>query len=333
MSRAGTFLLRKRRWRCRLLLVLLPLILCQACALLDHQAAADADASAVPAQRFQFGDGGQAIFFSLDKYLTLEPAGEPETFIFVVSGSDCSSMQYFLPRYFRGLEGESGALRIYILHKRFIAAHSRSRSPTDCSRDFIRADHPSRWIADQTEFIVAQLASARRRGASPQRIVIAGISEGGDIVPILARTIPGVTHALIIANGGMNPLDAYRLQAEKHGLADARKTCAALEQVPADPDAPSSDMGGRSWRYWAELREIRHTENLAALTIPIWMVMGDADNAVPVESARHLRDQFLLLGKTNLTLRIYPGADHSLRAGKIDLLPDFWRGFDLMMRK
>ncbi|HJV02328.1 MAG TPA: prolyl oligopeptidase family serine peptidase [Burkholderiaceae bacterium] len=286
-------------------------------------------ASKVPAQQFQFGDGGRAIFFSLDKSISLEPAGKPETFVFVISGSGCTSMQYFLPRYFRGLEGESGPLRIFILQKRFIEERTWSRT-SGCSREFVKADHPSRWISDQTEFIHAQLDLAQRNHASPQRIAIVGISEGGDIVPVLAQAIPGVTHAVIIANGGMNPLDAYRLQAEKHGFAAA---LSALDDPPADPDAPMRAIGGRTWRYWAELRTLRHTENLLALSIPIWMAMGDADRAVPVESALYLRDQFALHGKTNLTLKVYPGADHGLQAGNFIYLLNFWHELDLKMRK
>lgn len=309
----------------------LSVALCLGCSFHGLPPAPD-PASTVPAQHFQFRDGGHAIFFTLDKSLSLEAASQPETFVFVIGGSDCTSMQYFLPQYFRGLEGESGPLRIFILQKRFIEERTWGRA-LGCSRDFVRADYPSRWISDQGEFIRAQLDLARRRRAAPQRIVVAGISEGGDIVPVLAREIPGVTHAVIIANGGMNPLDAYRLQAERHGFAAALAGLSALDHPPADPDAPTHTIGGRSWRYWAQLRDMRHTENLLALSIPIWMAMGDADQAVPVASALYLRDQFALHGKANLTLTVYPGADHSLQVRKYLFLTDFWRALDLMMKK
>ncbi|MGV8893862.1 MAG: prolyl oligopeptidase family serine peptidase [Burkholderiaceae bacterium] len=311
--------------------MLLLMVLCQGCGFSGMRPAVDS-ASLVPAQYFQFRDGGHAIFFALDKSLALEPATEPQTFIFVISGSDCTSFQYFLPRYFLGLEGESGPLRIFILQKRFIEARTWGRT-LGCSRDFIKADHPSRWIADQTEFIHTQLDLARQRGASPQRVVVAGISEGGDIVPVLAHAIPAVTHAVIIANGGMNPLDAYRLQAQRQGFSAALAALGALDTPPADPDARAHYIGGRTWRYWAELRDLRQTESLLALSIPIWMAMGDADQAVPVASAFYLRDQFALQGKTNLTLAVYPGADHSLRIKKYIFLTDFWRAFDLMLKK
>ncbi|MEO6351534.1 MAG: hypothetical protein ABIO19_14690, partial [Burkholderiaceae bacterium] len=64
-----------------------------------------------------------------------------------------------------------------------------------------------------------------------------------------------------------------------------------------------------------------------------WMAMGDADQAVPVASALYLRDQFALHRKANLTLMVYPGADHSLHIRKYFYLTSFWRDLDLMLRK
>ncbi len=220
-------------------------------------------------------------------------------------------------------------MRIYTLQKRFTEARTWGRF-WGCSKDFVKADHPSRWIADQTEFIKAQLQLARQDSALPKRIAIVGVSEGGDIVPVLAQRISGVTHAAIVANGGMNPLDAYRLQAHKRGFAVQLD---ALDHAPADPDDPAHAIAGRSWRYWFELKQLRHTENLLALPIPLTIAMGDADQAVPIESAWTIRDQFSQHGKSNLSLMVYPGADHSLQSKEHSFLSDFWHVFDLSMRK
>lgn len=265
--------------------------------------------------------------------MTLRPLAQVDTFLFVVSGSDCTSMQYFLPGYFRGLEGESGPLRIFILQKRFIEPRTWGRF-WGCSTDFIKADHPGRWIADQSEFIHAQLALARQASTLPKRVVIAGISEGGDIVPVLARRIPAVTHAAIIGNGGMDPIDAYRLQAKKRGFAAELKALEALDRTaPANPDSPVHYIAGRTWRYWSELRQLTHTADLLALSIPISIAMGDADQAVPVESAWYIRDKFFQYGKSNLNLVVYPDTDHALWNGKYSRLPDFWHAFDLSLEK
>ncbi len=293
-------------------------------------------AQVIAPQDFHFRDGGRAIYFSFDKSLetgvSVKPLMRVDTFLFVVSGSGCTSMQYFLPQYFRGLEGESGPLRIFVLQKRFIEARTWGRI-WGCGNDFIQADHPSRWIADQAEFINAQLIIAQRNATLPSRIVVVGISEGGDIVPLLAQRIPAVTHAVIIANGGMNPIDAYRLQAQKRGFAAALKALDALDRPPANPDSPAHYIAGRTWRYWWELRGLKHTDNLLALSIPISIAMGEADQAVPVESAWYIREQFFRHGKSNLNLMVYPEVGHSLENEKHAFLPDFWHTLDLSLEK
>ena len=254
-------------------------VACQACIGLSGSRPA-ASVERVPAQRFLFRDGGSALFYTLHKQLPSGPALPVETVLFFVSGSDCTSMQYFLPQYFRGLEGESGPIRIFVLQKRFIEARTWARDAA-CSSEFIKADHFSQWLADQTEFIAARLDEMRRE-APVRRIVIAGVSEGGEVVPALARNLPGVTHAVIISNGGMDPLDAYRLWLAGHAGSAASHALAALQTLappPSDPDTVLDALGGRTWRYWSELAGLRHTENLLALSIPLWVAIGEADEA------------------------------------------------------
>lgn len=318
------------------LFIALSIFLCQACSDLVFLLNSSTTQT-IPAHHFQFRDGAQAIYFSFDKSLqrgvVTDASGHLETYLFVIAGSGCTSMQYFLPQYFRGLEGESGPVRIFILQKRHIEEHSWGRI-FGCGEEFIKADHPGRWIADQTEFINAQLAIAHIGAKSPKRIVLVGISEGGDIVPILAQRIVGITRAVIIGNGGMNPLDAYRLQAKKHGFADALDALDVLNQAPpSDPDAPAHNIAGRTWRYWFELSQLQQTDNLLRLSIPILMTMGDADQSVPIESAWHIRDRFSLRGKANLSLIVYPDADHALQVGGVSRLPDFWHAVEMSMEK
>lgn len=284
---------------------------------------------ALPARDFHFADGGKGIYFVLDKRIESDrvPAETqfPETFLFVVAGSDCMSMRYVLPQYFQGLRGASGRIRIFILQKRFIEARTYGRV-WGCGDAFIQADHPSRWIADQTEFIHAQLEMADANGQPPRRIVALGISEGSEIIPILAQRIARITHAAIIGNGGMDPDQAYRLLAQRHGFAQAP---AAIEQAcSGKSDSVAHIVAGRTCRYWSELRTNRHSENLLALRIPVFMAMGEADALVPIESAWFARDQFAFHGKSNLRLLTFPGADHGFQRGNISLMPFLWDGFD-----
>lgn len=270
------------------------------------------------ARMFAHPDGGQALFYELDVGgWGADP--DPDTYLFVVPGSDCGSMGRWLPAYFEGLGEGAGAFRIFILHKRHIEDGATSAR---CGESFTRADHPRQWLADQAAFI------ASRRPAPPRRLVLVGISEGGEIVPALARHIGGVTHVILIASGAMDPLEALALQALRHGIEGADAVVAAANgPPPPDPDAPSESLGGRSWRYWSELRDLHPADDLLRLDIPILVAMGGNDRSMPVEAALSLASRFEAAGKPNLTVRIYPQADHALfDAGEgRSRLPEFWR--------
>ncbi|WP_334188146.1 alpha/beta hydrolase family protein [Noviherbaspirillum sp.] len=248
----------------------------------------------------------------------------PATFVFVISGSDCISMKGLLPNYFDGLEGTSGGMRIFILHKRFIGT-------SDCGSQFIEMDYPSRWIEDQAEFILAQLSIAAMNYQRPSKLLLVGISEGAEVVPVLAGRIRDVTHAALLGNGGMDPYDALRLQATKYGFTDAARDIDIIcNDSPASFDRVVAD---RSCRYWSEMRSLRHTDNLLRLDIPLFVAMGEADRMVPIESAWYIRDRFAAAGKTTLRVLTVPDADHGFRARDVSVLPQVWRRLEEWMQE
>lgn len=303
------------------IIAVLCLLLCQAC---SHLAPRTHDIP-LSAHDFQFADGGKARYFVLDKRPLTDMPHAPANYLFVIPGSDCGSMGSVLPGYFDGLDGRAGATRIFILHKRFIGAGADG----NCSAGFTRADHPSQWIADQEEFIRTELAAARVNGQPPNRIAIAGISEGAEIAPHLALRIPEVTHIALLANGGMDPFDAYRLQMQRHGfphaLADIERLCVTPSETIV--------VAERSCRYWRELQALRHTDNLLALGIPVFIAMGEEDRLVPIESAWLIRDKFSAAGKKNLHLLTIPGASHDfLRQGK-SVRPYLWGALEGWLQK
>lgn len=305
------------------------LLLCQACSHLDQRA--DAQPVAVAAHQFHFDDGGKALYFVLDKRprreVQQEPNLPPQTFMFVIAGSDCTSMQGMLPEYFNGLESATGTIRILILHKRFITAGSSAR----CSDAFMREDHPSRWIADQSEFIRYELTVAKAGNHAPKRIVLVGISEGAEIAPLLARRIPEITHVALLANGGMDPFDAYRIQAQRYGFLHALEDIG--QQCLDRNDSADTEVAERSCRYWRELRAIRHTDNLLALDMPVFIAMGEADTMVPVESAFLIRDKFAAHHKENLRLVTFAETGHDFRRRGETVLPYLWDDLERWLRK
>ncbi|MFZ6656563.1 alpha/beta hydrolase family protein [Undibacterium sp. TJN19] len=279
---------------------------------------------------FRFADGGHAIYYQLEKSalplsraLASQTAGVTDNLMFVISGSDCISMGAFLPQYFTGLEGESGSINIFILHKRYIPPGGNGVS---CGEAFVRNDYPSRWQADQLEFISAQLAALAQRGQHPKRLIIFGISEGAELAPILAQHVHA-THLVLVSHAGLNALDAYRTLAQQHASMQVgwQQLQAALGEVPADKD--TMRIHGRSWRYWSEIATIPQQHNLLQAGIPILLGVGEADPVIPPFALDHLQAAFQAANRQIRILR-FPNAGHNLAGDGENYLPDFMHQLD-----
>ncbi|MFZ6766957.1 alpha/beta hydrolase family protein [Undibacterium sp. Di26W] len=304
--------------------VLISMILCcllSACNMAELQRGR----TLVQLSQFQFSDGGKAIYYQLEKkpWRQQDADGPLANLIFVISGSDCVSMGEFLPQYFSGMEGESGRTRILILHKRHIFPGSNGQS---CGDAFVRADHPSRWQADQLQFMRTQLASLQQHGIRPRRVIVWGVSEGAELAPILAQQIQA-THLVLLSHAGMNAQDAYRSLAMYHPHMQQgwQALQNALLTVPADQDALR--VHGRSWRYWSEIAAIPQTQNLLHAGIPIFLAIGEADPVIPPGAVDNLQQTFSLAGK-QIHISRFPGVGHSLGGKDVNRLPDFMHQVD-----
>ncbi|MBR7794360.1 dienelactone hydrolase family protein [Undibacterium sp. FT147W] len=271
---------------------------------------------------FTFADGGNALFYQWDKQpwqSDTAAMASPVNLLFVVAGAGCGSMGRYLPQYFTGWEGESGLTRIRVLLKRHISAQANGET---CSEAFIRADHLSQWRADQLAFIQAQLRQFKQQGMQPRRVILLGISEGAELVPLLARDLPQITHLALLANAGNSAIPTYRALAAiyPHMQQGWDVLSRALASSPADPE--QARIHGRGWRYWSEIA-IDQTRNLLAARLPVFAGIGEADTLIPPGAANALRKAFSDAGRSDFQLRIYPAADHGLRSPDKNYLPDF----------
>lgn len=286
------------------------------------------DSMAVAVNQFQFSDGGKAIYFEMDKkpWQQLDEDAPLVNVMFVISGSDCISMGPFLPQYFSGLEGESGRTRIFIMHKRHILPGSDG---TNCGEAYTRADHPSRWQADQLEFMRAQMAALQTQAQQPRRLIIMGISEGAELAPLLAQRLHA-SHLVLLSHAGMNALDVYAALGEQNPAMQPawQQLQAGLSVTPIDPD--KARIHGRSWRYWSEIAAIPQTANLLALDIPILLAVGDADPVIPAHAIAQLQRHFQAAGKI-MDIRSFPDTGHSLSSKDKNYLPDFMHQIELWL--
>jgi hypothetical protein len=225
----------------------------------------------------------------------------------VIPGSGCTGLAPIARNYFRGLE--RGA--VTVLHKRHV--HARDwPAPSPCSPRVVRDDRLSQALADADAFLAAH------RPADGLPAVLVGISEGAELVPLLAQRQRWITQVALVASTGLDPLESYRLQTRRQGEPEAFDQ---MQAAAAEPGAPDAAMfGGRTLGYWRDLLRWPVTRPLMALEQPVWIGFGGEDRALALEGLGHLA----VLAPRPLCIAIFAGAGHGLLRGGDEPLQQFW---------
>lgn len=267
--------------------------------------------NALPAQTFRFADGGESLYYGFET----QPGQKPRALLFFYGGSGCQSWKSVMPGY---VEGLGMPARVYALNKRFVSDRSTGMRCKD--ERFHAANFPVHWKKDYAEFIEAQTKQADVQGLP---VVLVGVSEGGVPAMRAAASLPQVTHLALLGNGGYTPRRMIQTLRQRDDVSlDANAGWAAVRK---DPYSLHKGWGGHPNRYWTEVMDLDPLPTLLSLNIPILVGHGEQDRNVPVESSRFLAEQFTQAGKTNLTLKVYPGADHRLQANGTSYRPAFFR--------
>lgn len=167
-------------------------------------------------------------------------------------------------------------------------------------------------VADHLALVRAYLDE--HPGISP--VIIFGTSEGCDVAAAVASREPRVSHVILLAGGGgwtqAQEFDHFvrTRPGSIPGINTPDQLAAKLDDIRANPNADTMWFG-HPYRRWSSYMFARPADELLSVAAPILAIHGDADQSVPVESARALRDAFAAAGKTNLTYKEYAGVDHS----------------------
>jgi BAAT / Acyl-CoA thioester hydrolase C terminal len=268
-----------------------------------------------PPARFVLRDGGVLHYLELgpSHWGLSEP---PQHRVYVIPGSGCNGLAGIALDYFQGL----GHGEVVVPHKRQVDVLRWQPDPTPCSAAFLRDDNLEQWALDATTFIRWHLQHHPLRENQPMALV--GISEGAELLAVLAAEVPQVKLLVLLGSSGLDPLEALSLQAEKKG---ARKFVSELQRNSANPDVPNERIwAGRSMAYWRSLVNWRYSDALLTTHHPLLLGFGGQDEAVPLTALR----QFELRARVQnrpLCVAVFDEADHSLRVNGIDRpLQHYW---------
>lgn len=262
---------------------------------------------------FRFADGSESIYYRLD-LRGAEGTSEAGAVLFFIGGSGCHSHKYYLRDY---LEALPLNVTVFGLQRRGVS--DRSTGMFGCSDLFHEKDFFSQWVADQSEFFERVMGNIE----PPKRVVLFGVSEGGSVAAAITAAHPSVTHLVVIGSGGMRQREELQILA-KRGQFDPHID-ERFSAVRQDPNNPRAFVYGHSYRYWSSVLDRDPLSFFSRVSVPILVGFGEADRSVPVEAARALEEGLSRTGRSNLTLVVYPGADHTLRANGKLCRPDFLR--------
>ncbi|MBI5025699.1 MAG: prolyl oligopeptidase family serine peptidase [Nitrospirae bacterium] len=262
-------------------------------------------------QIFKHADGTESLYYQF----SIGDGTNADTYLFFIGGSGCHSHKYYLRQY---LEGLSGNIKVLALQKR--AVGDRTTGLFGCSDQFHEFDYFAQWVSDQSQFVSRILNSATIK---PRKVLMFGVSEGANVAAAIAASESRVTHLAIIGHGGMKQIDELRILAGKNKFPDDIEN--NYRKILTDPTSTSKRVYGHGYRYWASALDLDPMDFYSKLTIPVLVGFGENDSSVPVEAVYYMKERFQALGKSNLTLFIYPGADHVLNANGKSFRPDFFK--------
>jgi len=144
------------------------------------------------------------------------------------------------------------------------------------------------------------------------KLLLFGISDGGQLAAEVSVHLPETTHVAALACGGPTQIFDFVLQAgrrqpgDKPG--DAQKRVEAIyqrwDEIGKDPSSIEKFWSGHPYRRWSSFCSQSTTDALLKTKAEIYVAHGTADQAVPVESFDVLVSTLRTKGKTLVAERL-----------------------------
>lgn len=229
--------------------------------------------------------------------------------VIVIPGSGCTGFAPIADRYFAGLLHA----KVQVLHKPG-ADIQAGAAPQRCPDGFLESDSLAVWRDDAIAALRVldrqeRMANVNGESKGILPTILVGISEGGELLPGIASAVPGVIGLVLLSSTGLDPRDAGAMQAARIGEQDA---WVQLSRAADSTLLDTTELEGRTLRYWRNLMEWPLAQPLMASPLPLLQVWGDADLLLPpsaFEAFTTLADK----RSAQFCSWRMPGADHGLQ--------------------
>lgn len=168
----------------------------------------------------------------------------------------------------------------------------------------------------------------KTKGIDPGRIFVLGHSLGGMVAPRIGMRSPEIAGLIILA-GTARPLEDVLLEQynyifsldgtitdrEREALKKLKEQVARVKDPGLSVDVPLAELPlGTPAAYWLDLRGYKPAELARKLKHPLLILQGGRDYQVTGKDFQIWRDA--LLGRKNVTFRLYPDLNHLFVEGE-----------------
>jgi len=230
--------------------------------------------------------------------------------VVVLPGSGCTGWRPVAARYFAGLLHAE----LLVLHKPGVDINASLKA--QCSPNFVAQDTLSSWRDHATAALRAYFSPFKTPSLKTPElpVLLVGISEGAELLPALADTVPTLAGVVMVSAPGIDPRDAGELQALQWGRS---LDWQALQALQASSERDDRLAAGRTLGYWRDFWRWPLATPLLDAPWPLLRVWGDADALVPMAAYQRFAQQAQSRRALFCDLRL-PGADHGLQGAPPD---------------
>jgi len=174
------------------------------------------------------------------------------------------------------------------------------------------------WEVKASSIVIDSLCSTL--DIAENKIIATGFSEGGHLAVKLAAENKKITHLVNAISNGLNQFYSSIINRRMDAVAgkithqEAQKAVdelfAIYKDVYSDPNSTEKWYYGHPYKRWGSFCSDIPLEHFVKLDIPLLLLDGSADRNNPILQSDYVMLEFLRLGKTNLTYRVFPGCDH-----------------------